>query len=267
MLAAALALLVVGVTKGSEWSWTSPATIGSIGGGLLLLAATLSRARRHPAPALETSLWRSRIFAAANLTSLVLGAAVYAWLLICVLFVSTVWHYSALKAGFAVSPGAVTSAGTAVVCGRLVATRGARAIVVFGALLLAAVGAWCALAVGPDPNFLGFWLPAGSAAGVAMGAAMVGVSSAAATSVASTRFAAGTGLNMTARQLGGALGIATLAAILEAQGPVVSAFRDVFVFCSVAAVGAAIAAIRLSATAALRERDGGRSAVAPAHLA
>ena len=81
---------------------------------------------------------------------------------------------------------------------------------------------------------------AGAVAGAAMGAAMVGVSSAAATSVASTRFAAGTGLNMTARQLGGALGIATLAAILEAQGPTVDAFRDVFLFCSVTAVVAAV---------------------------
>ena len=165
VLAVSLALIVVGVTKGSDWDWTSPATIGSIGGGLLLLAAALGRARRHATPAIETSLWRSRVFAAANLTSLVLGAAVYAWLLLCVLFVTTVWHYSALKAGLAVSPGAVTSAATAVVCGRLVATRGARAIVVFGALLLAGVGVWCALAVGPEPNFLGFWLPAGSAAG------------------------------------------------------------------------------------------------------
>jgi EmrB/QacA subfamily drug resistance transporter len=267
VLAAALALLVVGVTKGTEWGWTSAATVGSIGGGLLLLAVTLRRARRHPAPALEISLWRSRVFAAANLTSMVLGAAIYAWLLLCVLFLTTVWHYSVLKAGLAVSPGALTSAATAVVCGRLVATRGARAIVVFGALLLAGAGVWCALAVGPDPNLLGFWLPAGSVAGIAMGAAMVGVSSAAATSVDPTSFAAGTGLNMTARQLGGALGIATLAAILEAQGPTVEAFRDVFLFCSVAAACTALAAIRLSARAALRERDSRGAAVAPAHLA
>ncbi|MFL5884985.1 MAG: MFS transporter, partial [Thermoleophilaceae bacterium] len=65
VLATSLGLLVVGVTKGSAWGWSSAATIGSVGGGLVLLAASVRRALSHPAPALETSLWRNRMFAAA----------------------------------------------------------------------------------------------------------------------------------------------------------------------------------------------------------
>jgi EmrB/QacA subfamily drug resistance transporter len=280
VLAVALALVIVGVTKGSEWGWTSGATIGCLGGGLALLAAALWRARRHPAPALETSLWRNRVFAAANLTSMVLGAAIYAWLLLCVLFVTTIWHYSVLKAGLSVSPGAFTSAAGAVVAGRMSGTRGARPVVVVGGILLTIDGIWCMLAVSPHPQFLTFWLPAGAFGGLAMGIAMTGVTSAASTSVAPSRFAAGTGLNMTARQLGGALGIATLAAILQAQGPTVHAFRDVFLFCSLAAAASVFCAAGLSSApapapaselepeleTALRDRDGGRAAVAPAHL-
>ena len=140
-------------------------------------------------------------------------------------------------------------------------------MVVSGALLLAGVGIWCAAELGTEPHFLTFWLPAGATAGVAMGAAMTGLGSAVATSVASTRFAAGTGLNMTGRQIGGALGVAVLAAILESQGPTVAAFRDVFLFCSGASVVAAVCALRLEAApVALRDRDRGRSAIAPAHL-
>jgi EmrB/QacA subfamily drug resistance transporter len=248
ILAVALGALVAGVTKGSEWGWESRGTLACLGGGALLLVVALARARRHPAPALETSLWRNRVFAAANLTSMVLGAAVYSWLLLCVLFVTTVWHYPVLKAGLAVSPGAFTSAAAAVVAGRVAGTRGERPVVVAGALLLVGVGIWCIAALGPEPQFLTFWLPAGSVAGIAMGAAMTGIGSAAATSVESSRFAAGAGLSMTARQLGGALGIAALAAILEGQGPSVAAFRDVFLFCSVAAALASVCALRLSAS-------------------
>ncbi|MFL5885821.1 MAG: MFS transporter, partial [Thermoleophilaceae bacterium] len=253
--------------------WSSAATIGSVGGGLVLLAASVRRALSHPAPALETSLWRNRMFAAANFTSLVIGAAVYTWLLLCVLFLTNVWHYSVLKAGLAVSPGAFTSAAAAIASGRVMAVRGPRPVVIGGALLLGVVGAWCAVALGTHPNFLTFWGPAGATAGVAMGAAMTGSGAAAATSVSSARFAAGTGLNMTARQLGGALGIATLAAILTAQGPTVAAFRDVFLFCTGAAVVASLCAVGLAparsasaAGAGLADRDGRRASVAPAHL-
>jgi EmrB/QacA subfamily drug resistance transporter len=266
-LAVALGLVVVGVTKGGNWGWGSPAAVGCIGGGLLLLAAAILRARRHEAPALETSLWRSRVFATANLTSVILGAAVYSWLLLCVLFLTTVWHYPVLKAGLAVSPGAFTSAAAAVVAGRVSGVRGSRPVVVAGSLLLAGVGVWIAVAMGTHPNFLTFWLPAGAVAGAAMGAAMTGVGSAAATSVDSTSFAAGTGLNLTARQIGGALGVAVLAAILETQGPSVDAFRHVFLFSSAAAAASAACALGLSAPRVrLAERDRRRAAVAPAHL-
>ena len=243
VLAAALGLAVVGLTKAGDWGWSSPATIAFLGGGIVLLAAALGRAARHPAPALEIGLWRSRVFAAANLTSLVFGAAVYAWMLLCVLFVVSVWDYSILQAGLAVSPGAFTSAAAAVVAGRIADRGGQRAVIVFGALLLAGVGIWLDRSLTATPNFVGLWLPAGLLSGVAMGAALTGVASAAAASLAPAKFAAGTGLNMTARQLGGALGVAALAAILEGQGAGVSAFKDVFLFCAGAAALAAVAAL------------------------
>jgi EmrB/QacA subfamily drug resistance transporter len=245
-LAAGLGLVVVGLTKAGDWGWTGAATLALLAGGAALLAFSLLRARRHPAPAIETSLWRSRMFGAANLTSLVMGGAMYSWMLACVLFVTSVWHYSILDAGLAVSPGAISSAVAAVIAGLSAERLGYRQVVAFGALLLVGCGVWCALALGPTPNFLGFWLPAGLVSGVAFGTAMTGLASAASVSVPSTRFAAGSGLNLTARQVGGALGVAVLATILTSQGLGVGAFRDVFIFCTVAAALAALTALRLT---------------------
>jgi MFS family permease len=131
------------------------------------------------------------------------------------------------------------------VAGRIADRGGQRAVIVFGALLLAGVGIWLDRALTATPNFVGLWLPAGLLSGVAMGAALTGVASAAAASLAPAKFAAGTGLNMTARQLGGALGVALLAAILEGQGAGVGAFKDVFLFCAGAAALAAVAALRM----------------------
>src|SRR5205085_5531050 len=86
-------------------------------------------------------------------------------------------------------------------------------------------------------HYLAIWLPGNTLNGVAMGIGAVGLSSAAATVIPPERFAAATGLNMTARQVGGALGVAVLAAILEAQvRQGVSAYTHVYLFCAFAAV-------------------------------
>lgn len=246
-LAAALGALVVGLTKAEDWGWTSPATLVSVVAGLLLLALVLRRSRRHPAPAVETDLWRSRPFAAANLSSLFIGAAVFAWLLASVLYVVTLWHYPILETGLAVSPGAFTAMAASVVAGRIAERRGERLPVIFGALLLCATGLWFAAIIPPHPAYVRSVLPAGLVGGFAMGAAMIGLASAAAKSVAPAQFAAATGLNMTARQLGGALGIAVLAVLLEAhRGPhALEGFRDVYIFCGLAAAAAAVCALRL----------------------
>lgn len=198
-IAAGIGLVVLAVTKATDWGWASEATTTSLLGGLALVAIGLARSRRHPAPALEIDLWRSRSFAISNLASLFFGAAVYAWLLVGVLFLTTVWHYSELKAGLAMSPGAVSGAIGAAITGRVVDSRGQRGAVVGGALLLAAVGVWIYQVLGPHPDFLGFWLPAGILCGAGMGIGAVGLSAAAPMAVAQERFAAATGLNMTAR--------------------------------------------------------------------
>jgi len=246
MLATGVGAVVVGITKGADWHWGSPQTLACIVGGGVLVLIALLRSSRHPSPAVETKLWRNRTFAAANLTSFIFGAAVYAWLLLSVLFVTLVWHYSILKAGLVVSPGAFTSVVAAIVGARLAEKYGQRPVVVFGTLVLMASGLWLRAEITATPDFVGLWLPIGLLAGVGMGAALTGLSSAAAMAVPPQQFAAATGLNMTARQVGGALGIAVLAAILESQiTHGFSAFMDVYLFTAIVSGVAAVAALGL----------------------
>ena len=245
--AAGIGLVVLGVTKASDWGWGARTTLAAIAGGIALCLVGLWRSRRHPAPALEIDLWRSRPFALSNLCSLFFGAAVYAWLLLGVLFLTAVWRYSELKAGLAMSPGAVSAAVAAAVTGRVVDKRGQRVAVVGGALLLAAVGVWVYDALGPARDFLGFWLPAGVLCGAGMGIGAVGLSAAAPMAVAPSRYAAATGLNLTARVVCGALGVAALAAILTAElRDGVQAYADVFLFCAAASTVTALVGLGIS---------------------
>ena len=87
---------------------------------------------------IELSLFRSRSFAVANAGMFAFSTAFYALLLCNVLFLTQVWGYSILTAGFAVTPGPLTAALFAPVGGRLADRFGQRVVAVPGALLFAA---------------------------------------------------------------------------------------------------------------------------------
>jgi MFS family permease len=247
LLAAGVGFISLGIVQGSAWGWASARTLGVAAAGLLLLAWALRRSARQAAPAVETQLWRIRTFALANVVSLFYGAALYAWLLEGVLFLVNVWHYSVLDAGLAMSPGAVLSAAVAVLAGRIGARRDPRLLVVVGATSIVVSGVWLVLALTARPDFAALFLPAGLLAGFGMGALSTAVSTAAALSVQPPRFAGATGLNMAARQVGGALGIAALAAILPAvPTDLPPAYLHVLIFCCITAALAGVAGTGLS---------------------
>jgi MFS family permease len=208
----------------------------------------LVRSGRVPVPAIEVGLWRSRTFAIANVASLLYGLALYPWMLLGVLVLTDVWGYSPLEAGLAMSPAAVIAAVCAVIAGRLSTRVGTRAIVVVGGTVLFAAALWIALVLPQESNFLGLWLPGGVLIGIGTGALTTGTSTAAALSVAPTRFADATGLNTTARQLGGALGIAALAVLLGGRGQIadLNDYTHVYLFCALASAGAGLAGLALA---------------------
>jgi EmrB/QacA subfamily drug resistance transporter len=253
LLAGGVGLVTLGITKGEDWGWTSEATLGALAGGAGVAAWALLRARGQPVPAIETSLWRIRPFAIVNLASLVFGVALFGFLLIGVLFLTTVWRYSVLEAGLAVSPGALGAVLVAPLAARICARRGVRAAAVPGALLFAGVCAWVVLAIGERPEFVALWLPTGTLGGIALGLVAVALATGAATSLPPASLGAGIALNQTARQLGGALGVAGLVALLAADRGIDGYLRG-WAMCGIAAVATALVAARLEPRRAAEPR-------------
>ena len=232
LLGVGIGAAALGISQGPSWGWSDPRTVSTLAIAALSSIVAIRRSFRHERPAIEIGLWRSRRFAAANVASLLYGAALFPWMLVGVLFLVTIWGYSPLEAGLAMTPGAVVAAVVAVLASR----RPPKPVVIAGALTLAAAGALCAFRLPPEPDFLGFWLPVGTLIGIGMGAITTGVSTAAALSVTPERFAAAVGLNAAARQVGGALGVAALAALLAGD---IESFKDVYLFCTLATLGVA----------------------------
>ena len=247
-LAVGMGAVVLGVTEGSNWHWGDPRTLGCLLAGAAVLGFSILRAGHQDVPAVDTSLWRNRTFALANVVSLFFGAALYAYLLCGVLFLVNIWHYSELAAGFALSPGAVFSAIAAIGIGRVFGNRASpRLMVVMGAVLIVAVGITLTVYLPSQPHLVALWLPTAVVSGFGMGAVSTGVSTAAALSVQPQQFASATGLNMAARQVGGALGIAVLAAILAGEGTSTPhPYAHILLFCAVTGAIAGVGGLGLS---------------------
>ena len=248
LLGVGVGALALGTAQGPDWGWASPETILFLAGGLLAVLAALIRSTRHARPAIETGLWRTRSFALANLASLLYGAALFPWILVGTLFLIGAWGYSPLEAGLAMTPGAIVASIVALRAGSVVARRGPRVVIVAGALVLGTAGLLCVLALPATPSLFIFWLPVGVLIGVGTGAITTGVSTAAALSVAPPRFAAAVGLGQSGRQVGGALGVAALAALLDGRidsGSGVGPYADVYLFCTIATFAVALAALWL----------------------
>lgn len=214
VLALAVAGGVYAVSEGPDRGWTDGLVLSGFAVALVAGVVALTRAYRHPRPALEVGLWRRRPYAVATGVSVLYGAGLFSTMLLGVLFLVRVWGYSELRAGLAVTPVAIVTGVTAIGVGRLPSRPSPRLLVAGGFALLVAADVVLALAISTTPHFVALWLPTGVVAGIGTGLATVGVSSAAALSVAPQHFAAATGLVMAARQIGGALGVAALAAIL-----------------------------------------------------
>ncbi|MGW6917244.1 DHA2 family efflux MFS transporter permease subunit [Kitasatospora sp. NPDC054939] len=249
LLALCVGSAVYGLTQGPDQGWSSVYVLSAAGVTVLAGAATVLRALRHPRPALRLDLFRSRTFAVASGVSLAYGAALFTTMLLGVLFLTGAWDYSALKAGFAMSPAGLVTAVVGIGIGRLRVALAPRTLVAAGSALIAVSTALLALLIDTEPHFWTLWLPTGVVMGVGVGMATVGISSAAAFSVAPQHFAAGTGMVMAARQVGGGLGIAATAVIIaEVSGTGAQPYAAVYWLATAVTLAAAVGGLALRTT-------------------
>lgn len=264
VFAAAVALLVLGIVKGADWGWGSARVVGSFFAAAVLCLVFARRCAWHRAPIVDPGLLRIRSLSAANAVTTIAAAGYYGYTLANVLFLTYVWHYSALDAGLALTPGPFVAAAVAPPTSKLVLRLGHRAVLVAGGLIWGAAVLWFVARVGVEPAFVDEWLPGILLLGVGAGILLPNVTSAAVAAAPPERFATATGLNSVARQLGAALGVALVVAIIGRPSPlhVLGAFQDAWGFGSaclfVAAAGSLLVG-RLSVVASPSLGDAART--------
>jgi EmrB/QacA subfamily drug resistance transporter len=239
LMSLALASLVLAVSEGSTWGWSNARILGAITVALVAGAMFVHRTLHHDDPVIDPRLIQSRSFVIANTATIVYAAGFFAMLLGNILFLTGVWNYSIMTAGLAVTPGPVIVAIIAGPAGKLAARVGFRPVLLFGASCLAIGLATYVALVTATPNYLATWLPGTLLVGVGVGFTFPVLSAGAVSSLPPARYAVGSAVNQTARQIGGALGIAVLVALIGSQRQLadpVDGFHQLWAFAATTAV-------------------------------
>ncbi|MEA2479458.1 MAG: hypothetical protein QOJ07_1380 [Thermoleophilaceae bacterium] len=267
-----VAALTLGLVKGGEWGWGSTTTVVVLALALVALAAFVAHCARHANPLIERALFRVRGFTGASIVALLFSVAFGAMLLSLVLWEQDVWGWSALKTGLSIAPGPImVPLFSFLVAGRLIARFGPGPVIAAGSAIFAAgVGGW-ALAVGLAPDYARDVLGGMLLTGVGVGLTLPTLMATAASSLPPQAFATGSAVVNMLRQVGLAVGVAVLIAVLgtpSSPAARLTAFQHGWtVIAAVALAGGVVGAVLLgvrSGEPASQTQRGGAAAGAPA---
>ncbi|WP_211246487.1 MFS transporter [Amycolatopsis taiwanensis] len=234
LAAVALAAIVYGVIDASVIAFVV---------AVPALVAFVLVERRAADPMLPLSLLRSRQFVGANLIAGAMNFVGLGMILVNTLYLQSVLGYSPLEAALRLLPGFVPLAVLAPVTGRLAGRFGPRPVMIAG-LAAGALAMLNLLRIGPTtgyPTFLPGWL----GLGIGMGLLTAAVVAAAVGGVPAGRGGVASGINNTARQAFGAIGIALFGAIAGQPGEAAAFVSSLHVL-GLAGAGLWLAAIGLT---------------------
>ena len=230
LLTGSLASLVLAISQSTDWGRTDTRTAAAAATSVAAGAVSIGRCLHHPQPVLNLMLFRSRSFAVANSATATYSMAFFALFLGSVLFLTEIWHYSILKAGLALTPAPLIGMAISGPAGRTAARIGFRPLVAVGATLLAVGLSWFAVTLGAGPDYISIWLPGWLLVAIGVGLTFPLLSAAAVSSLPPAHFAVGSAVNQTCRQVGGAIGIAVLVAVLGRGEATVAVFRHLWTY-------------------------------------
>jgi EmrB/QacA subfamily drug resistance transporter len=243
LVTAAVGALVLGISEGATWGWSDPRIVGAFAAAAVMGTSFVRRSQHHPEPVIDLTLFRDRSFVTANLATFVYAAGFFAMLLGNILFLTGVWHYSIMRAGLAVTPGPLVVAVIAGPAGRLAGRVGFRRVIPVGAAFFTAGLLWYVSVVDATPSYLAHWLPGTLIVGLGIGLTFPVLSAAAVSSLPAHRYAVGSAVNQTARQVGGAIGVAVLVMLLGTPASVadrVTRFHHVWFYGALTALAAGV---------------------------
>ncbi len=215
---AGLAFLVYGLTHAAAGQdgishWGSPVTISALAASAVLLVTFILIERRSSHAELPLHLLASRRRSGAYLMMLLVGTALFSVFFFLTLYIQTVWHYSAIKAGLAWLPFPIALIAVNILVARVLVTKiGVRPPLLLGPLLAGFGFLWLSR-LSETGNYWTTMLAPALVVSVGMGMMFVPLTLMVVSHVKPQETGAASGLLNTGQQIGGAIGLAAIGTI------------------------------------------------------
>ncbi len=213
----AMLLLVFTVVSAQQAGWASPRTIGSFAAVAALLAGFVAIEHRSRDPLVRLGIFRSGALTRANLGALTLFGSFISFQFLLTQYLQSLAGWSALSTALAFLPAGVVVAVLSTRMGQAIGRYGPGPITVIAFACLVA-GYVSFLRVGTTPDYPGVILPAVVGVGIAFGLGFSALSLAATAGVADDEQGLAASLFQTSFQIGGAVVLAIVTAIVDAGG-------------------------------------------------
>lgn len=214
MVASWLVCLLLAVSKGSTWGWTSPLTLGLAAAAVCLGAVWVLTARRTASPLIEIPMLLDRRTVGATVASLLLGFALFGVITTLSSVAQASLNASVLQVGLYLLPTAVLMLAVSLLAGPLMRRFAASSLVGTGSSLVAAAALWLGVSHQSPAALYG----AGVVLGVGIGLGYAALGTMAVQHVEPARTSAAGGVNALVRVVGSSLAGAVTAAVMSGAG-------------------------------------------------
>jgi EmrB/QacA subfamily drug resistance transporter len=217
-----LALTLYGLSDASTDGWGSAKVIGSLAGGLLILAIfvtiELIQANSGGQPLLDLRLFRNGPFSTSMIANVFVTFSLFGGIFLLPIYLQSIRGLSAFQSGLLLLPQALASMLSVLVGGRLVDRIGVRAVVIPGLILLG-IGTWLLTTTTLYSPF--WWLQVVFILrGLGLGLCIQPLTVSALAEIPPRQLAQGSSISTVIRSVSSSLGIAVLATLVQTQGQV-----------------------------------------------
>ncbi|MDB5161437.1 MAG: hypothetical protein JWO96_817, partial [Candidatus Saccharibacteria bacterium] len=210
---AGLMALVYGLSKAPNAGWGSTTVVGFLILSVALMAAFIIRERRTDQPLLNLRIFKIRNVSGGNLTALAIACTLFSMFFFMTLYIQTVLGYSPIKSGLSFLPVTFVIAITSGIVSNLVNKIGYKPFLVAGPVILSIGLFTIASTMKVHGNYLHNVFPGLVVVAFGMGLSFISMTLAATSGVPKHFSGLASGVLNTSQQIGGALGLAILAAV------------------------------------------------------
>lgn len=243
----AVLALVWSIIRGNDDGWTSARVLGGLVLGVVLLLGFVVRESRTDHPLVPLRLFRERSFSVANISAFAFSFGVFGLVFLLAQYLQVGMGFTPLQAGIRTLPWTAAPTIFAPIAGMLAPRLGVRPLLTTGLFLQAAGLAWQGLLVTNDSLTYADLVPGLAMAGIGMGLTFAPSATAVLADMVPDDHGTASSVNATLREIGGALGVATLVAVFTASdgtltpdGYAVGLQPAAYVAAAVTAIGALV---------------------------